>query len=356
MGFVKDVFKTVTDPITGKSIKENKKIADKAATENLARQTTAYDSIIGRLQSEEQLTDGSLQEYLNYINDPSLQNQVLQNSPEYLNYVKQASLLDTNGANNDLNAARANLTRSNLNFDRSVSDLSNLASSPQAQADLLANNPAFKQIIEMQQQEVLKNQAASGKLGSGDTLLELQRRSLPQGLEFVNNQISNYKSVVDANRDAVEANRGIINTNKNIVDQGSVNANNIFSNSRALISDRERQLGDMYNLNTGYNTSIDQYNLNKVGVQNDNTTGAANRRIDANQARQQQIQGLINTAAMAATGGMSGGATAGLGLLGGSAVPSNISPQAASYAAKNGQGGSGFISGLMSGMSGMARI
>lgn len=67
--------------------------------------------------------------------------------------------------------------------------LSQLISDPQAQLRYVQENPFFQALAEQSRQATLSGQAAGGKLGTGGTLAELEKRRLLLGTELVGQNI-----------------------------------------------------------------------------------------------------------------------------------------------------------------------
>ena len=59
---------------------------------------------------------------------------------------------------------------------------------PEGQADFLRNNPLFQEALESVNRSTLSRQAARGRLGSGETLQDLQTNFLATGLPFIQQQ------------------------------------------------------------------------------------------------------------------------------------------------------------------------
>jgi len=66
---------------------------------------------------------------------------------------------------------------------------------PQAQADFVTQNPLFQQLAQDTSQRVFANQAARGKLGSGETASILGQQLLPIGQQMAQQQFSNLFNV-----------------------------------------------------------------------------------------------------------------------------------------------------------------
>jgi hypothetical protein len=66
---------------------------------------------------------------------------------------------------------------------------------PQAQADFVTQNPLFQQLAQDTAQRVFANQAARGKLGSGETGALLGQQLLPLGQQMAQQQFNNLFSL-----------------------------------------------------------------------------------------------------------------------------------------------------------------
>lgn len=69
-------------------------------------------------------------------------------------------------------------------LDQSLPALMDFILNPQAQADYAMDNPLLSSLQEQSTLPILQNQAARGKLGSGDTLLALQNALVPMGAQM----------------------------------------------------------------------------------------------------------------------------------------------------------------------------
>jgi len=73
---------------------------------------------------------------------------------------------------------------------------------PNQQANFVTNNPLFQQLSEDTARRVFSNQAARGKLGSGETANLLGRQLLPIGQQFAQQQFNNLFNTVGLGQNA----------------------------------------------------------------------------------------------------------------------------------------------------------
>jgi len=76
-------------------------------------------------------------------------------------------------------------------------DVRSLVGDPQAQMNLLANSPVFKSMLEQQNRGIMAQQAARGKMGSGDTRAAIQRGTIGLGGQFIDDQIGRYMPLLN---------------------------------------------------------------------------------------------------------------------------------------------------------------
>ena len=70
-----------------------------------------------------------------------------------------------------------------------LSDLSSLVNDPNAQAEYITNNPFYQSLADDAQNRIFANQAARGKLGSGETAEALQTSLVLLGQDILNQGI-----------------------------------------------------------------------------------------------------------------------------------------------------------------------
>lgn len=71
-----------------------------------------------------------------------------------------------------------------------ISQQQTLATDPNAQVSFVKDNPFFNLLAEDSQRRIFQNQAARGKVGSGETAEALQNSLLLLGQDFINNQLN----------------------------------------------------------------------------------------------------------------------------------------------------------------------
>lgn len=93
-------------------------------------------------------------------------------------------------------AIRQSLDRTRQNYapyiqagQKAITRAEQLTNDPQAQLDYVQNNPFYKTMQETARDQLFSNQAARGRLGTGETLDELDKRTLLLGEQLVGNAI-----------------------------------------------------------------------------------------------------------------------------------------------------------------------
>lgn len=92
-----------------------------------------------------------------------------------------------------------------------------LVSDPTAQAAYIQQNPFYKSLADDAEKRLLANQAARGKVGSGETAKSLQNQLTLLGTQLVQNQIGNLQNQVSIGQNAAAGvGSNIMNTGNNI--------------------------------------------------------------------------------------------------------------------------------------------
>ena len=133
-----------------------------------------------------------------------------------------------------------------------ITPLVDLITNPQAQIDFLNNNPIFTAANDEINRVVTANQAAKGKLGSGGTLEELQKRFVANGLGILNQQQGALQNLVTIGQNAA-AQTGTATQNtaaqvgSNLTDIGNADAAGIIGaqNANAALADSALALGGL---------------------------------------------------------------------------------------------------------------
>ena len=121
----------------------------------------------------------------------------------------------------------------------------NLATDPNAQRSYVQENPFFKMLADDAQQRIFNNQAARGKVGSGETAQALQNSIMLLGNDLVNNNLNQTNSVFSnrlniasmGGNAAARTGNATLGTANNIsnlqTDKGNVNAAGIIGVNNA---------------------------------------------------------------------------------------------------------------------------
>ncbi|MCZ6897639.1 MAG: tail fiber domain-containing protein [Betaproteobacteria bacterium] len=127
----------------------------------------------------------------------------------------------------------------------------NLITDPTAQRDFITDNPFFNALAEDAQRRIFSNQAARGKLGSGETALALQNSILLLGDELLGTNINRRFGLADRSGRLATSRAGITQLGAGsitdlITGGGNVEAAGIIGAAEAEASA----------LNTGINTAL----------------------------------------------------------------------------------------------------
>tara|TARA_R110000822_G_scaffold185142_1_gene324359 strand:+ start:437 stop:1171 length:735 start_codon:yes stop_codon:yes gene_type:complete len=121
----------------------------------------------------------------------------------------------------------------------------NLATDPNAQRSYVQENPFFKMLADDAQKRIFNNQAARGKVGSGETAQALQNSIMLLGNDLVNNNLNQTNSVFSnrlniasmGGNAAARTGNATLGTANNIsnlqTDKGNVNAAGIIGVNNA---------------------------------------------------------------------------------------------------------------------------
>ncbi|MDP3939176.1 MAG: tail fiber domain-containing protein [Deltaproteobacteria bacterium] len=82
-------------------------------------------------------------------------------------------------------------------LSKSVSSLSDLANDPNKQVSLVKDNPFFKLLADDAQSRLFANQAAKGKVGSGETAKALQNSLLLLGQDLLNQDVNRKNTAIN---------------------------------------------------------------------------------------------------------------------------------------------------------------
>lgn len=77
-----------------------------------------------------------------------------------------------------------------------IASLTELITNPEAQKDFILNNPFFDLLTEQAERDLLQNQAAAGKVGSGDTAKALQESYVLLGADLVNQSVAQRQNLI----------------------------------------------------------------------------------------------------------------------------------------------------------------
>lgn len=80
--------------------------------------------------------------------------------------------------------------------------LQNLVTDPNAQREFIQDNPFYETLADDAQSRIFENQAAKGKMGSGDTASALQDNLLKLGTDLLNQNISQRSNLVSMGQNA----------------------------------------------------------------------------------------------------------------------------------------------------------
>lgn len=119
--------------------------------------------------------------------------------------------------------------------------LNDLISNPQSQLDFIQNNPFFNALADQAKNDLLSNQAASGKVGSGGTAEALQNSLLLLGTDLINNQFNQRMNLATLGSNAAAGQSNIAqNVGNNIsnltLEKGNVQAGATLGSKQANIS------------------------------------------------------------------------------------------------------------------------
>lgn len=117
---------------------------------------------------------------------------------------------------------------------RSVARMEQLANDPEAQREYVMNNPFFSAMQETARDELFANQAARGRLGTGGTLDELDKRTLLLGEQLVGNAFARNESISNqgliAGASQTQADTSLSNTLAQILANEGVIGANLYQN------------------------------------------------------------------------------------------------------------------------------
>jgi len=190
-------------------------------------------------------------------------------------------------------AIRESLARTRENFapfiaagQTSIERASELANDPNAQRDFIENNPFFSALQEEARRDLFGNQAARGRLGTGETLEELDKRTLLLGENLVGNRINQLLNVSGQGLNASSNSSSAEISGANLLSQlfqgganARVNANTNFGNNSAAIeTDTGNRLGGFEfstgqsaaDITTGLSELLAQIGSNFTGTQANN--------------------------------------------------------------------------------------
>jgi hypothetical protein len=142
------------------------------------------------------------------------------------------------------NSAKANFQPYADVGKSNIAGLDSLINDPNAQLKYIQDNPFFKSLTDQATQTLFNNQAAKGKLGSGETAEALQNSLLLLGNDLIQQQIRNKKNLVDLGFNAAtgqsNADIGVGSNIANIqTDQGNSIAASKIAGSNAILEGRQ---------------------------------------------------------------------------------------------------------------------
>lgn len=168
--------------------------------------------------------------------------------------------------------ARADLQPFAQAGQQGLGDLTQLVNNPQAQADFVMNNPFYQSLAQDAQNRLFANQAARGKLGSGDTAAGLQNQLVMLGQDLLNQSIGQRQNLAALGSNAAAGQAtGVQNMASNIMSSqgnaGRTIADLLTQGGNAQAS------GIMGAANAGtqgfnnlINTALTAYGINKMGM------------------------------------------------------------------------------------------
>lgn len=141
-----------------------------------------------------------------------------------------------------------------------ITGLSELTRSPKKQAEFIKNNPFYEALSNDAQSRLFKNQAARGKLGSGDTVKSLNNELLKIGSDLLQREIENRQNLVNTGLQGGQLEAGLRqNLGTNLADL--VNRNAQFQGSL-----NQRGAENIGNIYTGLGDKLSELLQQQGGV------------------------------------------------------------------------------------------
>ncbi len=148
------------------------------------------------------------------------------------------------GSDRASSAIRDSLSRTRQTYapfiaagQKSITRAEQLTNDPQAQLDFIQNNPFFSAMQETARDQLFSNQAARGRLGTGETLNELDKRTLLLGEQLLGNRINQN---LDISGQGIVAAGGLANSE---MTAGNI-LSNIFQNEANSVANVETNFGN----------------------------------------------------------------------------------------------------------------
>lgn len=140
--------------------------------------------------------------------------------------------------------ARADLDPFKQAGQSTLPGLQDLVNDPNAQLNYIQDNPFFKALTTKASNDILSNQAAKGKVGSGGTAEALQNSMLLLGNDLVNQNISQRESLAGLGENAAAGTANITQNSGNslsdlITGQGNANAAGVVGATNAITQGRQ---------------------------------------------------------------------------------------------------------------------
>lgn len=308
MGFVKDTADSITGKGGAKAAKEAGKIGKQAADDGIDLTSRMYDTNVQRMQPYADAGPKGLYGMGLVANAPdNSYNELKGNTASgYGQY--------TQGMNQTLNDGQSNA-------NKWLMGMMDTANKPYSELH------GFQDASNTMQRQVMSNNAASGKLGSGNTLMDLFRENAALGESMRTNQLGNEMSLANYHGNANQQKfnnqmqTGTFNENAFNNDYTRrLNTEQYGQNARSNAFNRFGSLADM-----GFNATNNQaiFGSNAVSNINNLAMGGANAQaagiIGAQNARNQGVGNMIQLASMAA--GAYGGGAPGAAATSGTAPP-----------------------------------
>ena len=211
---------------------------------------------------------------------------------------------------NNFEQAQKTLQPYKTSGDKGLTSLTDLTLNPQAQADLIKQNPFYNSLVNDAQSRLMKNQAARGKLGSGDTAKALQDEVLKIGSDLMERELNNRQSLANTGLSASTTQSGL---SQNL---GTSVSNMLNNNAQFKSGVQQVGANNIANLNTGMgNTLSDLFGI-QMGITNNKMQNSQNpfqtgiaQLMQPTQGQQQSGGGLGGI--LGSIGGLFGGGSSG---------------------------------------------